>query len=414
MPKALQFPAAHPVGILLGPTMSCTAARHWLPFALLACTPRPNDVRVNVVPPEEGIGGREASAIDRSASDARPVESAASLGYGAPPGCPDAAHFLEQLTARTKVPLNLGPRGELDPSGPIIRVLIKERPPSEWTGSVLIPKDGGAVSREVSGASCDEVVVALALITSFWITEKADAQARADAQAQTDAQARPAPPDSPASDPAARAQPESAPLEGGPASPTDLEQRLPDGEHSMDYASHLLGTIGYAFSPAGAAKAGLRFELWGGESASTWAAGATVSYLSGRHTSARLGTSSLTSLLGQFDLCPPGIDFVGPPWLRACALLRAGALRFQAPTASLDDAQAVWRPWAATGIGLHGGVQLSSSYTLRVLSELSANLVRDAFDTERVVGSEPSVETSRLYRAGWLALDLAIGVSYDF
>lgn len=406
MPTALQFPAARPGRMRLCAVRSGASAWHWLPFILLACTPRPHDVGMNVVPREAG-NEAQASAVSGSVSDSRPSASTASLAYAAPPGCPDAAHFLEQLTARTKIRLDVTRRGEPHP-GPVLRVRVDERPLDEWTGSVLIPSDGLDVRREVSGASCEEVVVALALITSFWMT------AQAKVPTPIDEHGGPELPEPAASGAGASAQRESVVSEEGTVSPTEYLPPAPHGEHSTDYGSHLLGTIGYAFSPAGAAKAGIGFELWGGESASTWAAGAGVSYLSGRSTSPRLGTSSLTSLLGQWALCPPGIDFYGPLWLRACGHVRAGVLRFQAPTNSLDDARAVWRPWAAAGLGLHGGVQLSSSYTLRVLSELSANLVRDAFDTERVVGGEASAETSRLYRAGRVALDLAIGVSYDF
>lgn len=394
MPTALQLPASRPAGNPLGRTISGAvhAARPWIPFTLLACTPRPHDINVNVTPRESSAERREAPAVAPNGGNARVVGGAASLTYRAPPRCPDEAHFLEQLAARSKTRLDIRRRGEANPSSSEVRVLIDEHPPNEWTGRVLLDGDRGEVMREVRGASCDEVVVALALITSFWMTAKAEAR--------PEEQARPKLLEPPSSDSGSDDPLQSANLE--------------DGEQATDYGSHLLGTVGYAFSPAGAAKAGLRFELWGGESASTWAAGATVSYLSGHHTSARLGTSSVVSLLAQLDLCPPGIDFAGPTWLRACAQARAGSLRFQAPADSLDDALPVWRPWAAAGIGLHGGVQLSSSYSLRVLSELSANFVRDAFDTERPIPGEPSVEASRLYRPGWVALDLAIGVSYDF
>ena len=349
---------------------------------MLACASRPQTPGVKARPVGMAPEAHTASAVassEQALSEQPPSAQGMSWSYRAPPDCPSEARFLEQVAARSPALRPAPPQGVTEPRREV-QVDISGGPPQEWTGRVLIDNAGEQVARAVSGASCDEVVVALALITSFWLRPRSPA----------------APPDT---------------------TPADLAPTPSStGSAGSEYSSHIIGHVGYASSPAGAVRAGLRLELWGGPSASSWAAAAGLSYLSGQHDNDRLGESSLVLMLGQLDLCPPGFDAEGSLWLRPCAHVRAGALRFQAPVASLDDARPEWRPWAAAGLSLHLGIRMSSVLTLRVLSELSANLVRDQFDTQQVVAGEPPaiVDTSPLYSPGWVALDLGVGVAYDF
>lgn len=386
---------------------------------MLACIPRTQAVGANVAP-EERIEGRANDSMspprEAGVSGASGVAAAPSRGegwlapttlssYRAPAECPRESHFLEQLSARVTEPGLSEPRVVARPE---VQVVIVTSARGEWTGRVLIESDGVEVRREVSGASCEEVVVALALITSFWLAPQS--------QGRRGESAEPAG-SSPEREPATSAPAnESRPLAPAPLDPSpslEPEPAAPRPSHS-EYGQHLVGHLGYVSSPVGAARVGVRWELWGSSSAESWAAAVSLSYARGQHGSPRLGASSLLSLLGQLDLCPSGLVVTRALWLRGCAQVRAGSLRFRPPQATLTEAQAAWRPWVAAGGGLHAGARLSSSVTLRVLSELSANLVRDEFDTERPVNGGSALQAVRLFRAGPVTLDVSAGVSYEF
>jgi len=103
-----------------------------------------------------------ALAIAPSAlGDVAPVR----LVYEAPPECPDKASFLEQLRAQTP---NARPLDEGTPARTLaVRV---SRDGEALNGRLHIEElDGATSTREVSGAGCEEVVSALALVTALAI-----------------------------------------------------------------------------------------------------------------------------------------------------------------------------------------------------------------------------------------------------
>ena len=84
-------------------------------------------------------------------------------------GCRDAEFFLQQIFART----SRARRAASGEAGRAFVVRIVEQPPNS-TGSLVIREGTGAVStREVTAATCDEVMAALALVAALTIDPQA-------------------------------------------------------------------------------------------------------------------------------------------------------------------------------------------------------------------------------------------------
>lgn len=90
---------------------------------------------------------------------------AAAWNYSAPVACPSEAQLFEQIVRR--VP-SLSAADVARAISSSVEVDVHESA-GTWRGRVSFESAGGAVAREVTGAGCDEVVEALALITSLWL-----------------------------------------------------------------------------------------------------------------------------------------------------------------------------------------------------------------------------------------------------
>jgi hypothetical protein len=178
----------------------------------------------------------------------------------------------------------------------------------------------------------------------------------------------------------------------------------------------IAGLLGYASEPSGAIAARLQLERWGSAHVSSWSTSLGFALAAGQHENDRLGPAALRLLHGQLELCPPGLDLPGAGWLRACAHGRGGALHFSAGTERVPNARSLWRPWAAIGTGLHIGVPLGASLSLRLLTELSLVLIRDEFATERspAPGAPSPADVSTFYQISPLSFDVGIGAAHAF
>ncbi len=380
----------------------------------------------------------DAKPLARSSDNPRPV----AWRYEAPAGCPSQERFRQEITTRTPA---LGTPRAADEK-PAVHVAIRELSAGSWQGEVWLEHAGARLRRDVTGADCDEVVVALALIASLWLpragdldltavsgsaqpasvpapsggqqsdaatSERSDADVDVDADADADALASAAslsgaPVEAPPPIDDTAREPAGAPFDvAGPSSPS----RRSRGDARL----HLVGLLGYASEPGHAYRGGLRAELWGSDSPSSWAAVVGAAYTAGRHQSDRFGTITLRAVHAQLDLCPPGLA-LGRAWLRACVFGRGGGLHFSAADANLDASRSLWRPWAALGPSLHGGLAVTRAVSLRAATEMAVNVVRDEFATERSSsGSEPTqAGGSTLYDTALLAFDLSLGVAYVF
>lgn len=391
----------------------------------------------SLAPPTMSDASRSERSPARAALEPSELARAATWIYQTPPGCPGRARFFEQL-ARRLPPLSLDEVE--DALGPRVDIGVHDSG-DDWLGRVVFQGAEGAVSREVAGADCEEVVVALALITSLWLRPEDDARTHpvagtpaataraADASATLSIE----PPSKGASEPPSltanrqTSAAEPGPIEAAtalvpaaaPDSPSDTGSALAAGDDGSEPGStrlQIAGLLGYATEPAGALAARLQLERWGSASVSSWSTSLGVAYAVGQHENGRLGPATLQLMHGQLELCPPGLDLSGLGWLRACAHGRAGALHFSADTERLPDARSLWRPWAALGAGLHVGVPLASSLSLRLLGEVSLVLLQDEFATERppAPGAPSAADLFKFYEISPVSFDVGIGAAHVF
>ena len=350
--------------------------------------------------------------------------------YEAPTGCPSQQRFRQELAARS-------PALDAPDASLAVHVTVSEPSAGSWRGEIRLEKGATHVAREITGADCDEVVVALALIASLWLPRSSEPGLTAGSVQVAPAERATAPdvashaPTGPSerdeTDVLADAALSPAPVEASPPVDESVLARAPAGAPSPDAPSpsrtslrsggdarvYMVGLLGYASEPAGALRGALRGELWGDDSPSSWATAVGVAYTAGQHQDDRFGTATLRAIHAQVDLCPPGLS-VGRGWLRVCAFGRGGGLHFSAANANLDAPRSLWRPWVALGPSLHGGLAISRVVSLRAAAELAVNLIRDEFATERSSsGSEPT-RGSTLYDTGPLSLDLSLGAAYAF
>lgn len=375
--------------------------------------------------------------VARAALEPSELARAAAWAYRTPAGCPSPERFFDQL-ARRLPPLSmddvesaLGPRVDIDvhDSG------------GDWLGRVVFRGAGGPVSREVTGADCDEVVVALALITSLWLRPEGDARApeslvasaptaseRAEVASASSSLATAGSVASELASPSEERRAsagEPSPVEAiaivPPAAPDAPSDTSATGarEGGNDPSSprfQLAGLLGYASEPSDALAVRLQLERWGSASVSSWSTSLGVAFAAGQHESDRLGPATMQVLHGQLELCPPGVELAGAAWLRACANGRAGALHFSASTERVPDARSLWRPWATLGAGFHVGVPLAASLSLRVLGEVSLVFSRDEFATERpsASGAPSPPDVFTFYEISPVSFDLGIGAAHVF
>lgn len=395
--------------------------------------------RASVAPQAASVAPREQAAPRSSALDPSELARATAWAYRAPPSCPGEGHFLEQLARR------LPPSSAQDVAGavgPLVDVEVHDAG-GDWLGRVAFRAAEGPIVREVTGSGCDEVVVAMALITSLWIRpdgappssgDRAQAAASGAASAPVSAEralVASAAPDESGLPPtlAKRASSESSPhsLEAralapiaAPVEPDAASDASRAPPTSNDDASsprfQIAGLLGYSSEPAGALAARLQLERWGSPDVSSWSTSFGFALAAGQHENDRLGPATLRMLSGQLELCPPGLDVSGAGWLRACAHGRVGALHFSAGTERVPNARSLWRPWAAAGAGVHAGVPLQASLSLRLLGEVSLVLTRDEFATERSpsAGALSAADVSTFYEMSPLSFDVGIGAAHVF
>src|SRR5882672_7665894 len=91
------------------------------------------------------------------------------LEYAAPPACPGADRFLDEIAARTSRarPAQPGERATT------LTVVIKEVAGGDKGTLQLQSADGATSARQVSAADCEQVVSALALMTALAIDPNA-------------------------------------------------------------------------------------------------------------------------------------------------------------------------------------------------------------------------------------------------
>ncbi|WP_437610706.1 hypothetical protein WMF20_03625 [Sorangium sp. So ce834] len=97
-------------------------------------------------------------------ADARAEVQPLRVAYEAHEGCPSAEAFLREVTARTELARDAAP----DEAALEVRVHITSAE-GESRGRITVGTEEDARVREVGGATCADVVAALALITALWV-----------------------------------------------------------------------------------------------------------------------------------------------------------------------------------------------------------------------------------------------------
>jgi len=164
--------------------------------------------------------------------------------------CTHTDGFSEQLLRRTERVERARPGEE----ALVFRIEIA-RDGNGFTGRLAVRElDGSQTNRTVSGASCDEVISAMALIAAVLVDPNASAEALSDSPSESD----PTPGSTPA--PAPAPPPEPAP-EAGPLPPSPPEYRkAPDSSARVAYGGGVAIAFEGAAAPAGTPALALELE----------------------------------------------------------------------------------------------------------------------------------------------------------
>lgn len=271
-------------------------------------------------------------------AEARAADAEAmSLRYDAPPGCPDAASFFGEVSARTT-------RVRASRSGELARVLVVhiERRDESFAGHLTI-EDAQTKSspRDVTGDSCAEVVRALGLVAALAIDPSASVTER------------PPPPEP------------NEPI--APPAPS-----VPAGE-----GSSLTAEVGAGVEASARSDVVVGARLFGeieiGGVAVRLAAMRTFAV----DREAVTGSVTLAWTTGTLAVCPFRIALGDDVTVRPCAELGAGIL--QAKGVGVRDAQDETRPWVDAGA--HGRLSWAPARRLALEVEAGANmaLLRESF-----------------------------------
>ncbi len=248
------------------------------------------------------------------------------MSYAAPAGCSNRDAFVRELARRTtRVQV-------VDASATGARFVVEllDRGQQILGMFHFVEPNGAETARAVSGATCDEVVPALALIAAVLVDPESVTRARATPVA-------PAPPVSPGQARSLRLRP------------------------SFGTGAGVSSALGPGVSLAPLVELGLESEL--GEQRGPALALTVARFVSPtRSTSA--GDADFTTTFGRLRLCPLRWPATGPLFGSACGALEAGTLRakgsrtadersYSSLWLAVDPALALeYRPLRALGMGL--------------------------------------------------------------
>jgi len=273
------------------------------------------------------------------------------LEYVAPPGCPDAEGFLAEIAARTSLP-RLAEPGERATALDVVVSSIE----GGYKGSLAIETaTGAAAARNVSAASCEQVVSALALMTALALDPNASTAA-------VKKEPTPAP------------EPEPAPAKPTPvtASPAPSTVRKRRWRLQLGGAFEVLaGVVPSAFflgrpsvelGNAGQGRWSMAFRLGAG--------------FGSRTITGRSGAAEFSLVSGRLEGCPrlrasKDVD------ISVCAALDAG--RLEGAGVGVTPAERVERPWVAPGAVLRLEYEITHLLELEAAGEGFVPLVRDRF-----------------------------------
>jgi hypothetical protein len=284
------------------------------------------------------------------------------LDYAAPPECPAASGFLDEVAARTAIPRPAQP----DEPATTLTVIVRKIS-GGFKGTLEIGAgQGSAATRQVAAADCEQVVSALALMTALAIDPNASA-------APVRKQEEPPPRKPEQSAP----RPESARAPASSSRPTSFHWR-----YQLGAALELVA--GVAPEPFLL----LRPSLEAGTTGSArWGAAFRLGAGLGSHTA----TSAEFSLVsGRLEGCPR-FRAATSLEISLCAAIDAG--RLEATGVGVTPIERVDRPWVAPGATARLEWEFVHFLVVEVAGEAFVPVVRDRFfiGTNETVGRAAAV-----------------------
>ncbi|HTN84090.1 MAG TPA: hypothetical protein VL242_10400 [Sorangium sp.] len=308
-------------------------------------------------------------AVARAQTASAPLR----IAYRAEAGCPTEAEFRARVGARLRRPL-----GEADAASAYV-VTIDERD-GRFTGRLGVrAADGAASDRDVAGATCDDVVAALAVVTALAIDSQAADAAAAAAAAAPSAPASAVAVEATGATTVASASIASASARATPAPPPPAGsgRARPPGP-ATDVATHLtlgaqllagemigapsLGARLFAEPPLAARDDGvgpLRFGAHVEASSDVPAAGGSASFL-------------LAAVAA--DACPVGAA-LGALRLAPCARVEGGLVA--ASRRGAAPARSATRGWLALALPLRARLPVWGPFLLDAEAGVRMPLLRD-------------------------------------
>lgn len=299
------------------------------------------------------------------------------LRYSAPQTCPDAAAFMDQVSART--PLARAARG--DEPATELRVVVQEVPGGSSGKLELHNADATIALREVSAVDCAQVVSALALMTALAIDPNAST-----AVAQPPQPAPPPPPTM--TTPARSAQPPR------PALP-------PPARWAFEVGAVAEALGGVAPDPVLLVRPFVELVH---ELDSSWGYALRLSGSRAQAEAANsLGRADFTLWSGRVEPCPLRVSLARAFAFSACIPVDVG--RLEAVGRGLSPSERVARPWLSIGGSGRIEWQPVGVLVLEAAGELFFPIVRDRF----FVGADAT-----LHRAPAVAAGASLGAGARF
>jgi hypothetical protein len=281
-------------------------------------------------------------ALASEPTEAVPVR----LEYRAPPACPDSEAFLAAVRARTQ---RVRPADADEPARTFVVVILSDG--ARTFGRLQVTEEGRETdSREVSGASCGEVVEALSLTAALSV----------DPEALLGAPAPPPPPPPPAPPPSSPPPPPQKP----PPVPPPFSWWL---------GADLIGSSAVGPGLIWGGGVGLEIEQ---NAPGLLRPSARISIRGARNDLLSRADAALATwyALG-LDACPLRIGSV--LHIEPCATVRAGLLYLRG--IGVDHARSVTRSWWSVGGLLRARAVLGPRVAVELAGGLEAPLVRRRF-----------------------------------
>jgi hypothetical protein len=301
-------------------------------------------------------------------------EEAVRVVYRAPSSCPDESVFVARFRARTQ-------HGRFAEPGELARVFdVSVSDDGEasagFVGHVeFIDVDGQRVLRSVPGATCDEVVSSLALITALAIDDRVAAAETVDAPKIAENQPLPSPTIVGPSEPLKKIRPSVQSRSSVRPQPVARTRRMLRWDIGVN--SGLLSWVtpkpGLDFG--GFVEVGSRDPAWTGR--------ASIFDAQQTETVSGVSRATFTTTWLRLELCPVALALPRHFSLLPCAAFDAGALRAVGERSTvISSASSATIPWLSGALLARLDWEFAQRLVVGLAGELGLPLIRHEFEFE--------------------------------